>query len=64
MSIQTLRGKHSYRGGLMRMNEGQMGMGLVGVGTVVGGCLLERPQSSTLLPTMKHHKNMLTLGQG
>lgn len=48
----------------MRMNEGQMGMGLAGVGIVVGGCLLERPQSSTLLLTMKHHKNMLTLGQG
>lgn len=48
----------------MGMNEGQMGMGLAGVGIVVGGCLLEKSQSSTLLLTMKHHKNMLTLGQG
>ena len=52
----------------MKMNEGQMGTGLVGVGggagIVVGGCLLERPQLSTLLLTQKHHENMLTLGQG
>lgn len=33
----------------MRMNEGQMDTGLAGwgMGTVVGGCLLERPQLST-----------------
>ena len=51
----------------MRMNEGQMGTGLVGgwggVGIVVGGCLLERPQLSTLLLTQKHHENMQHLGK-